>query len=149
MEELSLIDQNLLLKIKSLLSDHEGYRRFPYFDTVGKITIGIGYNLTDRGLDDSIINSLVEKDIQYFYEQLNKKFDWFNELSEARKCAIIDMAYNLGMNKFLQFKKMITFLSIGDFENASKEMLNSKWASQIKFRAVYDSELIKNGVFKA
>jgi hypothetical protein len=35
---------------------HEEFRNFPYIDSVGKITIGIGFNLSDRGIDDEWIN---------------------------------------------------------------------------------------------
>ena len=39
-----------------LIEHHEGRRAFPYHDTVGKLTIGVVRNLTDRGLSDDEIN---------------------------------------------------------------------------------------------
>ena len=36
----------------ALIEHHEGRRAFPYYDSVGKISIGIGRNLADRGLSD-------------------------------------------------------------------------------------------------
>ena len=32
----------------ALIKHHEGRRAFPYYDSVGKISIGIGRNLADR-----------------------------------------------------------------------------------------------------
>ncbi len=45
-----------------LIRHHEGVRTHPYVDTVGKLTIGVGRNLTDRGLGVDEINLLFETD---------------------------------------------------------------------------------------
>jgi GH24 family phage-related lysozyme (muramidase) len=36
----------------ALIEHHEGRRAFPWYDSAGKISIGIGRNLSDRGLSD-------------------------------------------------------------------------------------------------
>ena len=36
--------------LMSMLKRHEGFRAFPYLDTVGKLTIGYGRNLSDVGI---------------------------------------------------------------------------------------------------
>ncbi len=46
-----------------LLTRHEGRRAFPYTDTAGRLTIGVGRNLTDRGLADDEIDLLLANDI--------------------------------------------------------------------------------------
>ena len=38
--------------VKPLTKINEGLRSKPYVDTVGKVTIGVGRNLTDRGLSE-------------------------------------------------------------------------------------------------
>ena len=45
------------------------------------------------------------------------------------------MAFNLGLSGLMSFKKMIAAIEVGDFETASYEMLNSKWANQVTNRA--------------
>ena len=50
--------------MRALIRKHEGVSQFPYVDTVGKITIGVGQNLSDRGLEQVEINFLFEQDIK-------------------------------------------------------------------------------------
>ena len=125
---------DMMAKLKRSLVLHEGFERHPYIDTVGKISIGIGYNLTDRGISDEWINSQYLEDVNYFYNQFSLKFPWFQDLSCDRQIILIDMAF-MGWKKFLGFHKMIEALSKGDFKGAALEMLNSKWAEQVKGRA--------------
>jgi lysozyme len=47
-----------------LIEHHEGHRAFAYYDIVGKLTIGVGRNLTDRGLSDDEINLLFINDMR-------------------------------------------------------------------------------------
>lgn len=132
-------------KLKKSLVLHEDLRKFPYVDTVGKITIGIGYNLTDRGIDDEWINTQYNKDVAYFYSELSK-FDWFNHLNDDRKVVLLDMSF-MGLKKLLQFKKMIAALSVQDYNKAAFEMLNSKWAHQVKNRAFTLAHAMRSGVY--
>jgi lysozyme len=134
-----------LAKLKKSITLHEGYSKFPYTDTVGKITIGYGYNLTDRGLSDIVLNNLYLEDIQYFYNQLSQ-FDWYPQLTPDRQIALIDMAF-MGWKKFLTFNKMIKALSQGDYEQAAFEMLHSKWAKQASTRAITLAHVILTGVY--
>lgn len=137
--------QEMKLKLKKSLVNHEGYKKAPYLDTIGKITIGIGYNLSDRGIDDDWINSQYEKDIEYFYKKLCT-FTWFKDLNEDRQIALTDMCF-MGWNKFLEFNKLILALSNHDYEIASVEMLNSKWATEVKERAITLSKVMLTGIY--
>lgn len=120
-------------KLKRSLIKHEGYEKFIYTDTKGKLTGGIGYNFTDRGLSDDWINKQFQEDADYFYNQL-MQYQWFQRLNSDRKIVLIDMAF-MGLKKFLEFKKMIAALQNDDYASAAKEMLNSKWASDVGQRA--------------
>ncbi len=127
--------ENILEKIIKQLIKHEGLKRHPYKDTKGKITIGIGRNLTDRGLGVEEVIFLVKNDIAISYNDLNNIFNKFNKFSVSRKIALIDMMFNLGYNKFSTFKKMIKAINDNDWERASAEALNSVWAKQVGERA--------------
>lgn len=129
-----MMTQPMMDKLKRSLVKHEGYEKFPYLDSVGKITIGIGYNLSDRGIDDEWINKQYLTDINYFYNHLLQDFPWFKELNQDRQIVLIDMCF-MGYKKFLSFKKLIDALSRHDYKVASFEMINSKWATQVKGRA--------------
>lgn len=133
-------------KLRQLLVKHEGKENFPYIDTVGKITIGIGYNLSDRGMPDSWINQQYEDDVTYFYNQLNNDFPWFKHLTEARQAVLMDMCF-MGYKRFLSFKKMLACLAAGDYQRAALEMLDSKWAQQVHGRAHELADIMASGIY--
>lgn len=135
-----------MAKLKRSLIAHEGWERYPYIDTVGKITIGCGYNLSDRGIDDAWINDEYIKDVNYFNNQLTSTFDWYKDLTTDRQIVLIDMAF-MGFKKFLTFNKMLNAISKHDYKQAAYEMLNSKWAEQVKGRAETLAQAMLTGVY--
>lgn len=135
------------MKLRKSIISHEGIHRFPYVDTVGKITIGIGYNLTDRGMNDQWINNQYDRDVRYFYDKLSEDFEWFRDLNQDRQVVLIDMAF-MGYRHFLSFKRMLDALENRDFNKASLEMLNSKWAIQTKKRAAELADAMATGVYE-
>ncbi len=132
-------------KLKNLLTQHESYKQFVYADTKGHLTIGIGRNLSDRGISNTEAFTLLEDDIQYFHGKLTHFLKFYPKLTENRQIALVDMAFNLGIQGFLNFKQMILALEALDFERAAKEMLDSKWAEQVGERATLLAEIIRTG----
>lgn len=133
-----------LIKAKQLLINHEGYEKYPYVDTKGKLTIGIGYNISDRGMPDAWINQQCEEDINVHYNNLMNDFPWYKELNEARQIALVDMCF-MGYKKFKEFHKMLAAFEVHDYNEAAYQMLNSDWAFQVKKRAVDLSNIIQTG----
>lgn len=131
------------LKLKTLLVKHESYKQFPYTDTTGHLSIGIGRNLIDRGISLTEATFMLDEDISYFTSKLNHFLPFFYKLSENRQIALIDMCFNLGVQGFLNFTDMILALESGDYERASKEMLESKWAEQVGERARKLADIMK------
>ena len=136
----------ILAKLRRSLVAHEDCRKYPYVDSVGKITIGIGYNLTDRGIDDEWINARYLKDVNYFYDQLSSQFGWYQDLTHDRQIVLIDMAF-MGWKKFLTFNKMLHALLHHDYKQAAYEMLNSKWAEQVNGRATTLAQAMLTGAY--
>ena len=139
------MDAMMSQKLKRSLITHESYRKFPYIDTVGKITIGIGFNLSDRGIDDQWIMDKFNEDINYFYGQL-MVYDWFQCLNDDRKIALVDMSF-MGIKRLLEFQGMISCLERKDYEHAAQEILDSEWAVQVKGRAESIANAIESGVY--
>ncbi len=122
-------------KVKEFILLNEGYRNKPYKDIYGNITIGIGRNLTGKGLKDYEVEYLFQNDIDDAINDLVKIFkDNFYLFPEPIKIGLIDMMFNMGINRFKTFKKMIKALNEFDFEKASYEIENSKWCNQVKSR---------------
>jgi lysozyme len=124
---------------------HEGERRFPYQDTVGKTTIGVGRNLTDRGLSPDEIDFLLTNDVNESEDACAKAFPWFYEMNHVRRNVLIDMCFNLGLPRLLRFKKFLGYLKAADYLNASKEMLKSTWAKQVGRRATRLADMMMTG----
>lgn len=131
------------MTIAELLEKHEGYRRFVYKDTVGKLTVGIGRNLEDRGLTHEEALYLLNNDIMDFTKQLSIKLPWFNTAPDNVKLVLIDMGFNLGISGLLTFKNTLEHIKNGEYEIAAKEMLLSKWAKQVGTRAIELSNILK------
>jgi len=81
---------------KTLIIEHEAYRKYPYRCSAGKLTIGMGRNIEDRGISPNEALMLLENDIKECAEDLREIFPTFDELPEKRQHALIDMRFNLG-----------------------------------------------------
>lgn len=131
-------------KLKELLTKHEGLKLKPYVDTVGKLTIGIGHNLTDLGIPEQIAHLLYEEDIAPVIADL-ETFPWWEGLSENRKVALADMRFNLGPSRFRGFKNTLRAVADGRYSDAADGMLASKWAKQVKGRAKTLAGMMRKG----
>ena len=133
-------------RIKAQLVRHEGLRLKPYRCTAGKLTIGIGRNLDDRGISQKEAYALLERDILDFEQQLlNAIPDVYNGLDEVRQSVLLNMCFNLGLKGLLEFKNTLAFIGAGDWERAANNMLASKWAKQVGMRAIELSEMMRKG----
>lgn len=133
------------MTIETQLRKHEGVRNKPYADTVGKITIGVGRNLTDVGLSDAEIDMLLANDINRTVADLDRELSWWRNLNEARQRVMIDMCFNLGIGGLLTFKNALAMIQSGQYDLASTNMLKSKWASQVGIRADTLSKMMRTG----
>lgn len=134
------------MSIKKQLMIDEGIKLEAYYDTQHIKTIGVGHNMESlpkyKGqvipdkISEQFAMELLDWDIQRTTTFLEIAWPHFKTIPEGpRKNALINMAFQLGLGGLLRFKKMITAIEQGDFETASKEGLNSKWAKQTPKRA--------------
>lgn len=114
----------------------EGLELRPYVDTVGKLTIGVGRNLTDLGITRDEANYLLHNDVERVITELNRVVPpSYADLLDTRKAVIINMAFNMGVPRLMGFKKMLAAIETGNYSEAAAEMLDSVWASQVGDRA--------------
>jgi len=132
-------------RLKALLTSHESYKQFPYTDSTGHLTVGIGRNLSTRGISTTEAFQLLDDDILYFSSKLSHYLACFSDLNESRQIAMIDMCFNLGIQGFLGFSQMIEALNAHDYERAASEMLQSKWADQVGERATCLANIVRTG----
>lgn len=120
-------------KFADMIKRHEGYDEHLYRCTSKKLTIGYGWNIEDRGLPPHICEALLDYAVAE-NDKFLMKFEWFRELSNVRKDVIRDMCF-MGIGSLLKFTGMIKALEKKDYLKAAAEMLDSKWAYQVKGRS--------------
>lgn len=123
-------------RLKTQLILHEDLKLKPYRCTAGKLTIGVGRNLEDRGISKKEALYLLDNDIEEVTGELSRRLPWFADLNGPRKAVLIDMAINLGVDGLMAFKRTLAAIARGDYAEASREMMNSKWYRQVKSRGV-------------
>ena len=150
------------------LVEHEGLVLTVYKDTLGIDTIGIGRNLKDRGISKEELDYLDIPSMEVVYEHgiseadarylaLNDIAIVENELCRVHKCVedldsvrqlvLMDMAFNMGVPRLCKFKLMWNAIHEQNWEAASIEMLDSKWARQVGRRAKILSDAMASGEF--
>lgn len=134
----------MIEKLKQQLVEHEGLRLKPYRCTAGKLTIGVGRNLDDRGITNVEAMVLLNNDILLVVNDLKRNLPWFEAAPETVQIVLADMCFNMGINRLLQFKKTLLHLERKEYVNAALEMLNSNWAVQVGKRAAKLSVMIRS-----
>ena len=123
----------------------EGLRLRPYLDSVGKLTIGVGRNLDDVGISNAEALTMLANDVDLAIHELESRFTWFGDLSDARQRVLVNMCFNLGITRLLGFRNMLAAVELGDYYKAAHEMLDSKWARQVGDRAKRLATMMEQG----
>lgn len=135
----------MLDKLKKLLLLHEGLRLMPYLDTVNKLSIGIGRNLTDCGISVEEAEFMLDNDVKAHIGFLDRYLPWWRNLDEVRQMVLADMCFNLGIDSLLGFHHFLQSLEKHRYDEAATEMMLSKWATQVGGRAKRLEQMMRTG----
>lgn len=148
------------------LKRHEGLgpvrdgRTYVYRCTSGCRTVGFGHNLDASplnsveeactGWDGSSITLagaawLLELDASRVCSQVVSRLPWVAQLCPARRDALCNMAYQMGIGGLLEFKQTLRMIRIGAYALAAQQMARSKWACQTPGRARELARQIRSG----
>jgi len=154
--------------IKSIVK-HEGFKSKPYIDPLVekyperykiskedmeiikkyfnklKVTFGYGFTFITKEEAEAVLKIRLEN----ISKELSKKIEWYKEQPREIREVLIEMAYQIGIDGLLGFKKTLTYLKEHKYKKASIEMLDSLWAKQTPNRAKELSDIIKgisNGI---
>jgi len=141
--------------LRKMLILHEGLRQKAYDDATaktlrpgktleGKLTIGVGRNLTDRGLTRSEIDFMLDHDIDRATRGA-AIYPWFSALNEPRQAVCVSMVFCCGPNGWRGFKKTHLALSKSRWDTAAIELLDSRFAEQVGDRALHLAEMLRTG----
>ena len=122
-------------KLIEELKRDEGVELRPYKCSAGFLTLGVGRNIEERGITMDESDYLLANDITICEEEAARVFKWYDTLSDVRQRVILNMIFNLGLTKLLNFKKFLAAMEAEDWEEAGKQMLDSRWAKQTPNRA--------------
>jgi lysozyme len=133
-----------------MLKRHEGMKHFVYDDHLGYATIGVGRCIEKNvglGLSHDEIEYLLQNDINRCIQELDSNFTWYRNLSEARRDAMINLCFNLGLPRLKKFVKALAAMEAGNYEEAAVEFLDSRWAKQVGTRALEVTHMIRSGEY--
>jgi lysozyme len=134
----------MITKIFKDLAKFEGLQLKPYRCPAGKLTLGYGRNLEDTGISRTEAEIFMFFDVCRIMDELDKKVNFWVHQPVAVKIVLIQMAYQLGVNGLLSFRRFLHALSISDYTVAVAEMFDSKWAVQTPRRVLSLAEIIQN-----
>ena len=154
-----MIDMNTVIQ---RLVFNEGCVLHIYKDHLGKETIGIGRCLETnpltteekkicgditKGITKNDAFFLCRNDIYNVCKALDRNIPWWRNLNQDRQYVLIDLVFNLGIDGVKKFKKFLQNLQIGNYEIASCELLDSKYANQVQNRANRNARCIRTGKY--
>lgn len=149
--------------IANLIERHEGRRNVVYKDTLGNLTIGIGFNLdaidaraicqqlgvswtaacAGEVLPDVEIDALFDYTLNRAIADASALLPNFTSLPDQVQAVVTDMAFNLGRHGLSEFKGMLAALRFYNYQLAAQEAKNSLWYTQVGTRGVEDVEMLK------
>ena len=134
-----------LEQLQKELAADEGCKLEIYLDHLGYPTVGIGHLITE---DDELygfevgsevsqehVDDLFHADVQRTLRDCEFLYSDFNDLPEEAQLIIANMCCQLGRQRLSGFKKMKAAVDSRDWREASRQMLDSKWAKQTPNRA--------------
>lgn len=130
-------------RLRGQLLVDEGLRLKPYRCTAGKLTIGVGRNLDDKGITEAEALMLLDNDISECWGALCNRLPWLPEAPEGVQQALANMAFNLGVNGLLSFRQTLELLRARSYAEAAQAMLASKWAGQVGKRAERLADMVR------
>ena len=131
-----------------LVKEAEGFEPHEYRCTAKKLTQGYGRNLEVHPLSDeekaelnedgSVSKEVAEKWALKELKECEYKLSQniiYQKQSDIRKAVLLDMCFNIGYSGLMKFKKMWIALGERDYAEASRQMKDSKWYTDVGTRA--------------
>ena len=144
-------------KLLASVKKHEGYRNKVYLDTLNTRTVGVGHLCVedfwedDKEYEEKFLMDILEADLQ---NAIKSAKDLINNcpsggkanISSDAEIIIIEMVFQLGKSGVSKFRNMWKALQQDppQYDVASIEMLDSRWAKQTPNRAKAMADQMKS-----
>ena len=131
-------------RLKETLKRHEGVRTMPYKCTANCLTTGVGHNLDTMPLTLRAIEVILEDDIEIAVKDLRRNLMFFDDLPGKVQEVLVNMAFNLGITRLMQFEKMLSAIADQRWDQAADEALDSRWARQVGNRSIELADVLRS-----
>ena len=122
--------------LEDQLRRDESERQYAYDDANGKtlvrgtqlrgnLTIGVGRNLSAKGISPKEQDFLLANDIADATIAIEANWPWGLDFDEIRKGALLNLLFNMGAHALSGFPKFLAALKAGDWTTAKAELLDS------------------------
>jgi lysozyme len=138
-------------RLRAQLSRDEGRVAHAYQDSLGYWTIGVGHLIDQRKggkLPEHIIDALLDHDITTHADALYRAAPWVRDLPDVYRAVLVNMAFQLGVDGLMQFKRSLGFMKAGDYKAAADAFLQSKAAQQTPNRWARHAKQLRTGVWQ-
>lgn len=140
-----------------ILKVDEGFREKPYYDTKGIPTYGHGFVCGHKHDPLPKISISLDESLKRLRELVSASertmngnpdlFKAYKNCNEVRQAVLLSMTHQLGVYGLLKFKKLLGALYRSDFDEASKQCLDSQAAKvDAPKRFIRNSEMLKTGI---
>ena len=134
--------------IRQHMITEEGLKLTLYKCPADKWTIGVGHNLESRGISEAIAMAILDEDIDTCERELKWHFPHWKDYPDEVQEVLIDLCFNMGITKLMQFKQTIEYinegLATGNYTKAATELMNSNYAKQLPNRAQRNHDKLFN-----
>lgn len=138
----------------------EGFSASAYNDSVGKRTIGYGFNLDRRDARTILGNKfslyyhnicnmsqtdalrLLQYDVINCTQNVQQLVKTYNNQPKEVQLILVDMTYNLGVTGFSKFIKFRKAIEIYNYKQAAQELINSTWYKQVGRRSKHHVKIL-------
>lgn len=131
--------------LKTELRRDEGERLEIYKDHLGFPTVGIGHLIVEADpehgkpvgtkITKARSEALFEHDVGRTLDGLTRAIPWITEQPEQVQRALVNMAFQMGVQGVVKFKNTLMYIRRKDYATAYTNALQSLWAKQTPARA--------------
>ena len=132
-----------MVRLRETITRHEGSRLQMYQDSLGIWTIGVGHNIQEKGISPKVMELMLDEDLEEAISELKRSVSFFSKMPQQVQEALVNLRFNMGIPRLMQFKKTLALLREGDFESAADELLDSRYAEQVGRRALEIADMIR------
>ena len=132
-----------ITRLRNTLIRHEGLKLLPYKCTAGKLTLGVGRNIEDRGISKETAMQMLDEDIEICLNELMERLNYFETLPTEVQETLVNLCFNMGISRLMKFQLMLGAIQAGQYELAAKELLDSRYARQVGKRAEELADILR------